>query len=98
MKLLIKKKEQGQLMPNLILLDINMPVMDGFEFLQKYNLLEADSKRDTIVVMLTTSTHMNDMDKLISNGNIDLVNKPLTQEKLLQLMNKYFWNTISQSA
>ncbi len=98
LKALNKKKDEGRPMPNLILLDINMPVMDGFEFLQKYQSLTADDKKETIIVMLTTSTHIRDMDKLLSSGTIDVVNKPLSQEKLLQVMNKYFCDSLAKSA
>ena len=98
LKALTKKKDEGRRMPNLILLDINMPVMDGFEFLQKYQSLTAADKKETVIVMLTTSTHIRDMDKLLSSGTIDVVNKPLSQEKLLQVMNKYFFDSLAQSA
>jgi|SRR6185312_5125437 len=91
-KMLLSKKEKGLPMPNLILLDINMPVMDGFEFLQKYHALELDKNKDTVIIMLTTSTHVRDMDKLMTSGNIDVLNKPLTREKILQVMNNYFSN------
>ena len=76
--------------PDLIFLDINMPVMDGFEFLQKYRALERSEKEKTIIVMLTTSTNSNDMDKVINLGNNDFLNKPLTKEQLCKVHNKYF--------
>jgi CheY-like chemotaxis protein len=84
--------------PQLIFLDINMPVMDGFEFLKRFHELSPDPE-DTIIVMLTTSTHIDDMDNLLHAGNTDFLSKPLTEEKILSLMNKYFINRkFNQSA
>jgi|SRR6185437_15396159 len=94
-KMLLSKKEKGLPMPNLIMLDINMPVMDGFEFLQKYNALELDNNKETVIIMLTTSTHVRDMDKLLHSGNIEVLNKPLTREKVLQVINNNFSKEIT---
>jgi CheY-like chemotaxis protein len=76
--------------PNLIFLDINMPVMDGFEFLEHFRELDFPDKEKTVIVMLTTSTHIRDMDKLGSFGNSEILSKPLNEEKLLAITHKYF--------
>ncbi|MBX9852929.1 MAG: response regulator [Cytophagaceae bacterium] len=76
--------------PQLILLDINMPVMDGFEFLEEFQKLNLSEK--VIIVMLTTSSHIRDMDKLFQSGNSHLIAKPLTEEKFISILDKYFNN------
>ena len=52
--------------PEVIFLDINMPVMDGWEFLEAYQKLSADLKKSTIVVMLGTPLPERDRDKALS--------------------------------
>ena len=76
--------------PDLIFLDINMPVMDGFDFLKKYDALSPTLRNNSIVVMLTTSTNSQDMDNLLYSGNTDFLSKPLTEDKITSIMHKYF--------
>jgi len=82
-------QNNAALCPELILLDINMPVMDGFEFLERYKELKFPNKGSVIIVMLTTSTNPNDTAKL-NESVAGYVNKPLTEEKLKEVLEKYF--------
>jgi CheY-like chemotaxis protein len=77
-------------MPNLIFLDINMPVMDGFEFLKEYENLELPNKDKVVITMLTTSTNPGDMEKFNKAQVSSFINKPLTEPKLLDIMKKHF--------
>jgi CheY-like chemotaxis protein len=76
--------------PELILLDINMPVMDGFEFLKEYKILDFSGKNSIIIIMLTTSTSPNDTERLNDSGASGYINKPLTENKLIELMQQFF--------
>jgi CheY-like chemotaxis protein len=76
--------------PDLILLDINMPVMDGFEFLKEYEKLELPNKDKVVISMLTTSTNPGDMEKFNKARVASFINKPLTEPKLLEIMKKHF--------
>jgi CheY-like chemotaxis protein len=72
----------------LILLDINMPDMDGFEFLEAFE--DLPYYLNSSVVMLTTSSNHRDLDKAKTFRVADYLNKPITEEKLSDIVNKLF--------
>ena len=77
--------------PELILLDINMPAMDGWEFLEKYHQLSPEQKAAIIVVMLTTSFNPEDESKARRISYISSYrNKPLTQEIVMGILREHF--------
>ena len=76
--------------PVLILLDIKMPVMDGFAFLKAYNQLEGIDREAIIVVMLTTSLHPQDVERMQQLPIAGFINKPLNKPKLEEVLEKYF--------
>jgi len=77
--------------PNLIFLDINMPAMDGWEFLLRYNELSKTQRAEVVVVMLTTS--LNPEDEVRAHGIPTISGfrcKPLTRPMLDSLLRVYF--------
>ena len=76
--------------PCLILLDLKMPVLDGFDFLVEYDKLDIDKKDNTIIVVLTTSANADDIMRLRTLGKFDRINKALDLDKLVDIYHKYF--------
>jgi len=77
--------------PNLIFLDINMPGMNGWKFLDAYKKLPAHQRAEVIIIMLTTSLNPDDKSKAESLGDIsNFMNKPLTEALLRELMTEKF--------
>lgn len=67
--------------PDLILLDVNMPDIDGFEVCQQ--LKTSELTKDIPIIFISASGHINDKLKAFESGGIDYINKPFQIPELL---------------
>lgn len=82
--------EKGEAFPSLILLDINMPAMDGWGFLNEYRQLPMEARAKTSVLLFSTSDHPRDIEKAKFYPEIlDFLLKPLSEEVAKSLKEKY---------
>lgn len=77
--------KQTKEIPQLILLDIRFPIMDGFEFLDKFQALEISQQTINIFIL---SASINPADRQLAKEKncAGFIEKPLTKEKLLQYL------------
>ncbi|MGI4832641.1 MAG: response regulator [Janthinobacterium lividum] len=76
--------------PALILLDVNMPGLNGIQFLEAYQHLPQAQRRATVVIMLTTTMDARDLVRLDELNIAGLVSKPLTKEKVDSILQLHF--------
>lgn len=71
--------------PDLILLDVNMPDIDGFEVCQQ--LKKSDLTKDIPIIFISASGHINDKIKAFESGGVDYISKPFQVPELLSRVN-----------
>lgn len=70
-------------LPNLIFLDINMPIVDGFVFLYEFEKFNEMVRNRCKVIILSSSDNKRDIDKIVNNNHvIKFITKPLTEVAL----------------
>ncbi|QKG51552.1 MULTISPECIES: response regulator [Hymenobacter] len=84
-----------EITPDLVFVDLKMPGMSGFDFLERYSQLPAETQERTVVAVLTTSMHAADTARVAQYPNVEYLTKPLTEEKMQRLLAKRFANSVS---
>ena len=76
-------KDNPDKLPNIIFLDINMPIVDGFVFLYEFEKFQDIVKDKCKVIILSSSDNKRDIDKIVNNDHvIKFITKPLTEAAL----------------
>ena len=81
-----KLEVAGEVLPDVIFLDIDMPLMDGFQFLDEFEKLADVTKKKCRIVMLTSSINPQDFNRSKKYDNVKLyLNKPLSHDSIVKL-------------
>lgn len=79
-------KEDASRLPDIIFLDINMPIVDGFVFLYEFEKFTDIVKNKCKVIILSSSDNKRDIDKIVNNDHvIKFITKPLTENALSEI-------------
>ena len=81
-----ENKDNPEMIPDIIFLDINMPIVDGFVFLFEYDAFPDSIKNKCKIVILSSSDNKKDIDRIVDNDYvIHFITKPLSDESVLAL-------------
>jgi len=71
----------------IILLDLQMPTMNGFQFVEEFEQLPAEIQKNYFVVILSSSRNSNDLSRILAYNCVQsTLEKPFTREKLLSVI------------
>jgi CheY-like chemotaxis protein len=82
LKFILENRSLGNAFPDLLLLDINMPVMGAFEFLAKFQRLPSNIRDSIQIIILTSSNNPDDLERAHAFPIKAYLTKPLTAENL----------------
>ncbi len=77
---------QRRFIPDVILLDLNMPIMDGFTFLEAFKKLNLPDKEKVTIIVVTSSEDPDDIMKARKMGVDHYIPKPVTEKDLRQAL------------
>ena len=76
-------------LPDYIFLDINMPFVDGWMFLEDFATLKTNLQKDISIFMVSSSIDPKDVNRAKGNKNVqDYIIKPVSREKLIELLKR----------
>ncbi|MEO8886792.1 MAG: response regulator [Mucilaginibacter sp.] len=71
----------------IILLDLRMPVMNGFQFVDDFEKLPIDIKKNYLIYILSSTRNTNDIKRILTCATVHgMIEKPLTREKIIKLI------------
>jgi response regulator RpfG family c-di-GMP phosphodiesterase len=79
-------KNNPDRIPEVIFLDINMPIVDGFVFLFEFESFPYSIKNNSKIIVLSSSDNKKDIDRIVDNDHvIHFITKPLSEESVIEL-------------
>ncbi|MFL5728150.1 MAG: response regulator [Cytophagaceae bacterium] len=88
LELILTSLREHTPMPDLILLDLNMPIMTGFEFLREYEKMNFEGKDKIHIAIVTSSTDLEDIKTAQELGVRHYLNKPISEEAIYKLISQ----------
>lgn len=85
MELVRRDYINSTLLPDIIFIDLTMPVMNGFEFIRAFQAMDLPGKDQTLLVVVTSSLGEGDKAKVKDLGVNHFITKPLTVEDLIKI-------------
>ena len=81
-----ENKDDIDALPDIIFLDLNMPIVDGFLFLYEFDDFSDDVKEKCNIVVLSSVIEQSTIDKILKNEYVfDFIPKPITEDALHKL-------------
>jgi CheY-like chemotaxis protein len=80
----------GSSLPEVVLLDLNMPIMNGFEFIQAYKNLDFQEKDHVLIILVTSSNNPVDIEKARELGIKYYLTKPISADTIKGILLKEF--------
>lgn len=85
----LEESQNPEKLPDVIFLDINMPIMDGWDFLNEYIPLKQKLSKKITLYMISSSVDYKDIERVKTLQEVtDYVLKPITKEKVTALLEK----------
>ena len=79
--------------PTILFLDINMPIINGWEFLEEYENFSGEIKNRIIIYLLSSSLYHGDISRAAANKNVkDFITKPLDGQTILKIAESWTHN------
>ncbi len=87
---MIKNLNENENLPDIIFLDINMPIMDGFQFMEEYVKIKPRVGKVILIYMVSSSIDTNDIKRAKNISEVsDYLVKPISPNELTELLNNF---------
>ena len=76
-------------LPEIIFLDLFMPILDGWQFLEEFNLIKSEISKPITIYVITSSVSREDYDKVKQFNTVsDYIVKPITKANFIEVIKK----------